>query len=124
MNRKQGQLVQTEKDILATALRLLRDGSNDFYGLQLTEELQADTGSRFKMAFGTLYRALDRLEGMGMLASTWEDPQSALDEGRPRRRFYRLKGSPEAVERTLAEYEAEQRRKAAAKVGQLRPVGA
>jgi len=34
--------------------------------------------------------ALERLEKAGALESFWEDPQVAADEGRPRRRFYRL----------------------------------
>ena len=36
-------------------------------------------------------RASDgRLEGGGLLESRWEDPELAVEEGRPRRRLYRV----------------------------------
>jgi DNA-binding PadR family transcriptional regulator len=41
-------------------------------------------------AYGTLYRALGRLEQMGLVASVWEDPQIPADENRPRRRLYAI----------------------------------
>jgi PadR family transcriptional regulator, regulatory protein PadR len=55
-----------------------------------SEELSgADLMQRCKLASGTLYPILLRLESAGWFASRWEsiDPSSA---GRPRRRFYRL----------------------------------
>jgi PadR family transcriptional regulator, regulatory protein PadR len=41
-------------------------------------------------SYGTLYKALTRLEREGYLASRWEDPLTAAAEARPRRKFYRL----------------------------------
>jgi PadR family transcriptional regulator, regulatory protein PadR len=55
-----------------------------------TEELSgADVLERCRLASGTLYPILLRLEVAGWFVSRWEsiDPSSA---GRPRRRFYRL----------------------------------
>jgi DNA-binding PadR family transcriptional regulator len=54
----------------------------------------ADRGdTRTLTATGTLYRALHRLEEAGLVESCWEDPGSAADEGRPRRRIYRVTGA-------------------------------
>ena len=39
---------------------------------------------------GTVYPALDRLEEMGYLRSSWEDPSTAQDEKRPPRRYFAL----------------------------------
>jgi PadR family transcriptional regulator PadR len=49
----------------------------------------AEIGKRTKLASGTLYPILFRLEGAGWLQSRWEleDPTVL---GRPRRRFYRI----------------------------------
>ena len=49
----------------------------------------AEIGRATKLASGTLYPILMRLEGAGWLESHWEteDPQAL---GRPRRRFYRI----------------------------------
>lgn len=51
----------------------------------------AEIGKETKLATGTLYPILFRLEEAGLLESEWEegDP-SAL--GRPRRRFYKVSG--------------------------------
>lgn len=51
----------------------------------------AEIGRATKLASGTLYPILMRLEGAGWLESRWEteDPQAL---GRPRRRFYRVTG--------------------------------
>ncbi len=37
---------------------------------------------------GTVYPLLRRLEAAGMVASEWEEPTDAHDEGRPPRRYY------------------------------------
>ena len=47
-------------------------------------------GSKALTGHGTLYKALGRLEELGLLASRWEDPEAV--EGRPRRRLYELTG--------------------------------
>jgi PadR family transcriptional regulator len=48
-------------------------------------------------AYGTLYRALARLEEMGLLASRREDPAIAARESRPGRRLYTLTAAGEAA---------------------------
>jgi PadR family transcriptional regulator PadR len=58
-----------------------------------TEELAgADLQKRTRVASGTLYPILLRLEAAGWFTSRWEalDPSAA---GRPRRRLYRLTAS-------------------------------
>ncbi len=46
--------------------------------------------ARKLVGYGTLYKALDRLERQGFLESKWEDPDLAARESRPRRRLYRI----------------------------------
>jgi len=41
---------------------------------------------------GSVYPALDRLEELGLLRSSWEDPAAAQAEKRPPRRYFRLTG--------------------------------
>jgi PadR family transcriptional regulator PadR len=43
------------------------------------------------LAGGTVYPALGRLEDEGLVASHWEDPRIAQEEGRPPRRYYELR---------------------------------
>jgi PadR family transcriptional regulator, regulatory protein PadR len=42
---------------------------------------------------GTVYPALRRLEGAGLVVSDWEDEAEAHAEYRPARRYYRLSGA-------------------------------
>ncbi len=79
-----------EQAILFAAIDLLNAGEKEFYGYQLARHLAAVADQRMLTAYGTLYRALGRLEAMGLLQSSWEDPQLAADENRPGRRFYAL----------------------------------
>jgi PadR family transcriptional regulator PadR len=90
MRRKEGALVPLEVSILEAALELRRRGIMEAHGFLLAKELRSGTQARRLTAYGTLYKALDRLERAGHLGSRWEDPQLAADEGRPRRRFYRV----------------------------------
>jgi DNA-binding PadR family transcriptional regulator len=90
MRRKRGQLVPFERSIIEAAMSLYESDIEDFYGYQLAKEIKERTGSRLLSGFGTLYRALDRLEQQGYLRSSWEDPDVAAGEHRPRRRFYQL----------------------------------
>jgi DNA-binding PadR family transcriptional regulator len=39
---------------------------------------------------GSIYPALDRLEGLGYLRSSWELSEIAIAEGRPPRRYFEL----------------------------------
>lgn len=90
MRRKPGTLVPLEEALCLTARDLKRRGFDSFYGYMIAKELVAATSARRPAGFGTLYRALNRLQEMGVLSSTWEDPQTAADANRPRRRLYSL----------------------------------
>ena len=85
VKRKPGALLPLEVDICAAARRLRRE----FHGFALAKSLADGNDSKQLTAYGTLYRALGRLEAMGLLTSRWEDPH-AENEGRPLRRLYRL----------------------------------
>jgi PadR family transcriptional regulator, regulatory protein PadR len=60
---------------------LLAEPTREMYGLQIC----AAAG----LPSGTIHPILARLEGLGWLQSRWEDA-SPREEGRPRRRYYRL----------------------------------
>jgi len=62
------------------------------YGLEVME--------RTDLSSGTVYPALRRLEAAGIVTGDWEDRDSAHDDGRPARRYYRI--TPEGV-KALAE---------------------
>jgi PadR family transcriptional regulator PadR len=100
--RKPGTLLPLEKEILGAALSMLRRGEASFHGFALAQRIRAESGSRSLTAHGTLYKALARLEGFGLLRSQWEDGAAA--EGRPRRRLYELTDQgAEVAEQALAE---------------------
>ena len=88
--RKPGTLLALESEILAAALVMARSGQSTFHGFGLAHAMREDAGSRSLTAHGTLYKALGRLEDLGLLASRWEDASTV--EGRPRRRLYELTG--------------------------------
>ena len=92
MRRKAGQLVPLEIAICDAAARLRRRGVNEFHGYEIAKRIGEDVDSKLLTAYGTLYRALGRLESMGLLESRWEDPQIAADENRPGRRLYSMTG--------------------------------
>lgn len=79
-----------EVSILEAALELRQRGIAEAHGFLLAKELRDGTAARRLTAYGTLYKALDRLERAGFLGSRWEDPNIAARDGRPRRRFYRV----------------------------------
>lgn len=60
---------------------LLAEPTQEKYGLQIC----ADVG----LPSGTIHPILARLEGIGWLESRWENA-SPHEQGRPRRRYYRL----------------------------------
>ena len=75
---------------MTAAVDLQKAGVQEFHGYEIAKHL-ADTSDRRRLtAYGTLYRALGRLETMGLLQSHWEDPQRAAEENRPGRRLYML----------------------------------
>lgn len=90
MRRKVGAIIPLEVAILEASAELRRAGQPEAHGYLLAKVVQDLREARRLTAYGTLYKALTRLEREGYLASRWEDPLAAADEGRPRRRFYRL----------------------------------
>lgn len=55
-------------------------------GCEYGFDIMAETG----LTSGTIYPALDRLEGMGFARSEWEEPRIAQEEKRPARRYFRI----------------------------------
>ena len=90
MRRKVGALVPLEVSILEAAAELQLVGQPEVHGYELAGVVRDMRQARRLTAYGTLYKALARLERDGFLASRWEDPHHAEAGGRPRRRFYRL----------------------------------
>jgi PadR family transcriptional regulator, regulatory protein PadR len=60
---------------------LLAEPTREMYGLQVCQAAGLPSG--------TIHPILARLEGVGWLESRWEDADPQ-EEGRPRRRYYRL----------------------------------
>jgi DNA-binding PadR family transcriptional regulator len=89
--RKAGTLLPLESEIVELALELRLAGRSSFHGFWLAQQMRERSGSRSLTAHGTLYKALGRLEELGLLRSRWEDAGS-VSEGRPRRRLYELTG--------------------------------
>jgi PadR family transcriptional regulator len=90
MRRKEGALVPLEVSILEAALELRRGGVTEAHGFLLAKAMRDDHHARRLTAYGTMYKALERLERAGHLESRWEDPLIGAREGRPRRRLYRV----------------------------------
>jgi PadR family transcriptional regulator, regulatory protein PadR len=97
MRRKPGSLVPLESAICVAAADLVRTGVNEFHGYEMAKRLGDESHRRLLTAYGTLYRALGRLEKMGLLRSRWEDPEIPARENRPGRRLYTLTAAGEAV---------------------------
>ena len=70
-------------------------GASEFYGFQIAKEMADSQARRRLTAYGTLYRALNRMEGVGLLVSSWEDPRVAADAHRPLRRLYQVTATGE-----------------------------
>ena len=81
-------MTQTTQAVLRA---MLEDPTKHLYGL----EICAATG----LPSGTVHPILARFEGLGWLDSSWEqvDPR---EEGRPRRRYYRLNEHGMSMART------------------------
>ena len=95
MRRRAGVLIPIEAAVLAAGLDLRNAGEPEFHGFVLAKTIRDGDHARGLTAHGTLYKALDRMEGMGLLESRWEAPHLAAAEGRPRRRLYRVTGQGE-----------------------------
>jgi PadR family transcriptional regulator len=108
MRRKPGALVPLEVAICLAAADL--DG--EFHGYELAKHLAELTGQRSLAAYGTLYRALGRLERMKLVKSRWEDPHIPARENRPGRRLYTLTtAGQEAAEAARAAERARARKR-------------
>jgi len=123
MRRKSGdptQLVRFEAELLKTAIALYREGTTEFHGLALAKRMKEDGLQKSLVPFSTLYKALDRLESpLKCLQSSWEDPEQALLQGRPRRRLYQITPTGRVA---YENYAAETKQSSAAKAVQvLRP---
>ena len=90
MRRKQGTLLPIEISILESGLELRASQEPEFYGFLIAKHLTEREGARKLTAYGTLYKALSRMETQGLLSSRWEDPVNAAKSGRPRRRLYQV----------------------------------
>ncbi|MBB6557277.1 PadR family transcriptional regulator [Nonomuraea rubra] len=81
---------------------LLEDPTQEMYGLEICAAASLPTG--------TIHPILARFEGLGWLESRWEetDPHQ---QGRPRRRYYRLtRDGIEQARQSLAHAEAKRSR--------------
>src|SRR5437899_131219 len=102
MRRKPGTLVPLEIAICECAAKLQRRGVDEFHGYEIAKRLGEEADARLLTAYGTLYRALGRLEKMGMLESRWEEPDAPRSEGRPPRRLYTLTAAGATASREAA----------------------
>ena len=102
MRRKPGALLPLEQAILAVVARLQRPGVSESHGYDIAQHLRDVSDAKRLTAYGTLYRALARLDKMGLLASRWEDPAIAAREARPGRRLYALTGAGAEAVRGMA----------------------
>lgn len=99
MRRKPGALVPFEQAICASAAAMRARGAAEFHGYEIARHLADDAERRLLTSYGTLYRALARLEQMGFLTSRKEDPEIAARENRPGRRLYTLTAAGETAAR-------------------------
>ncbi len=90
MRRRANTLVPLEVAILDALIELRRRGTPEAHGFLIASELRAIGDDRRLTAYGTLYKALDRLAETGVIDRRWEDPEIAAREGRPRRRYHRI----------------------------------
>ena len=97
VRRRPGALVPLEMAICQAALTLQQRGDPEFHGYAIAKILKDASEAKLLTAYGTLYRALGRLQHMGLLTSRWEDPSIVAKESRPQRRFYQLTPAGEAA---------------------------
>ena len=87
-----------KKDLSLGTVMVLHAIARGFqYGFDIMEE----TG----LTSGTIYPALDRLEGLGFARSEWEEARIAHEEKRPARRYYQItREGKEALTTALERY--------------------
>jgi PadR family transcriptional regulator PadR len=96
MRRKAGDLIPIELSIIKAAFELRKEGIEEFHGVQIAMKIKDEKEARLLTGYGTLYRALNRLEQRGVLQSRWEE-LLPTDGNRPRHRYYQLTGKVEAA---------------------------
>lgn len=96
MRRKAGDLIPIEWSIIQAASQLRKEGTEEFHGVQIAMKIKDEKEARLLTGYGTLYRALNRLQQRGILQSRWEE-LLPTDGNRPRHRYYRLTGEVEAT---------------------------
>jgi PadR family transcriptional regulator, regulatory protein PadR len=94
MKRKPNDLVPSEIAVLEVAQELYRLGTKRFHGYQIAKAIDKCGDKSYANGYGTLYRALERLEKLGFLTSYWEEVDASDRQKPPRRRFYQLTGKP------------------------------
>jgi DNA-binding PadR family transcriptional regulator len=112
-------------DIERTTIRLLgeqlQSKPQGVYGYELAEILRQEMSTTAAVPAGTLdaerlrsngtiYKILYRLGRIGAVSSYWEEPEVALVEGRPRRRYYLLTENGLARARNIARVYRNRRR--------------
>src|SRR6476469_3715813 len=95
MRRKPCSIVPLERAVLNESVTLPARELGVAHGFVLSRTIGDPTDAKRLTAYGTLYKALDRLERAGYLESRWEEPEYAAEASRPRRRFYRITGAGE-----------------------------
>ena len=90
MRRKAGFLIPIEVAILEAAVALLETGQAEVHGYELAKVVKGIREATRLTAYGTLYKALTRLAARGLLTARWEPADLAEEQGRPRRRLYRI----------------------------------
>ncbi len=87
-----------KKDLSLGTVMVLHAIARGFqYGFDIMEE----TG----LTSGTIYPALDRIEGLGFARSEWEEARIAHEEKRPARRYYQItREGGEALATALERY--------------------
>ncbi|MGE0598791.1 MAG: PadR family transcriptional regulator [Dehalococcoidia bacterium] len=90
MRRKPGTVLPIERELLEGAVALRGRGIEEFHGFLIAHEVRDRSGAKDLIAYGNLYRILERMEKAGWLRSAWESPEVATTEKRPRRRLYQL----------------------------------
>ena len=79
-----------------------RRGGREFHGYDIAKQLAEAGGRELLPALGTLYRALARLQKMGLVTSRWEPSEEAARENRPARKLYTLTPPGEAIAKDAA----------------------
>ena len=83
-------MLPIELDILKVCSSRSLSGSPECHGFLIASLIKGTENSKLLTAYGTLYRALSRLEKAGFLTSRWEDISLLSGESRPRRRLYKI----------------------------------